>query len=126
MRVPLCIHLALSFIMCLPPCRSLELMKKVKAWDYLSSMPEIPGRDDLANAIITSLDYNVYVQFHSATRLCLLRKAHALFPLERAKVRVRASRAVCSPSSSRLTAELFGASLARLCAMYGSGVLIVG
>lgn len=34
-------------------------MKKVKAWDYLSSMPEIPGRDDLANAIITSLDYNV-------------------------------------------------------------------
>jgi hypothetical protein len=42
-------------------------MKKVKAWDYLSSMPEIPGRDDLANAIITSLDYNVYVQFQSAT-----------------------------------------------------------
>ena len=36
-------------------------MKKVKAWEYLSSMPEIPGRDDLANAIITSLDYNVYV-----------------------------------------------------------------
>jgi hypothetical protein len=35
-------------------------MKKVKAWDYLSSMPEIPGRDDLANAIITSLDYNLY------------------------------------------------------------------
>ena len=40
-------------------------MKKVKAWEYLSGMPEIPGRDDLANAIITSLDYNVYAYYMS-------------------------------------------------------------
>ena len=36
-------------------------MKKFKVWDYLSQIPEISGRDDLASAIITSLDYNVYV-----------------------------------------------------------------
>ncbi|ELR24886.1 cytosolic regulator of adenylate cyclase [Acanthamoeba castellanii str. Neff] len=39
--------------------RGLELMKKFKIFNYLKSMTELQGRDDLSFLILTSLDYNI-------------------------------------------------------------------
>lgn len=35
-------------------------MKKFKIFNYLKSMTELQGRDDLSFLILTSLDYNMY------------------------------------------------------------------
>lgn len=43
--------------------QGLDLMKKFKIFNYLRSMTELQGRDDLSFLILTSLDYNMYSFF---------------------------------------------------------------
>lgn len=39
--------------------RGLEILNKFKIFKYLIDLCELPGRDDLTNLIMTSLDYNL-------------------------------------------------------------------
>jgi hypothetical protein len=64
-------------------------MKKFKIFNYLKSMTELQGRDDLSFLILTSLDYNMY-RHHSPTASFITpssRRSRSLSPLEAAVIR---------------------------------------